>query len=94
MLSTHQLIESFRVENEYEYENCVCSQKKKTPRKASFYLFSPKKFVRLFILKEVKPSPDGKMIKVLTFDNLFPPLRRTFSSKLVVERRRLSRFPA
>ena len=31
--------------------------------------------LRLFILKEVKPSPDRKMIKLLTFDNLFPPLR-------------------
>ena len=26
-------------------------------------------------LKEVKPSPYSKMIKLLTFDNLFPPLR-------------------
>ena len=36
--------------------------------------FSTKKLVCLFILKEVKPSPEGKMIKLLTFDNLFPPL--------------------
>ena len=43
--------------------------KKKTPRKASFYLFSPKNVVRLFILKEVKHSPDGKMIQGLTFDD-------------------------
>ena len=27
------------------------------------------------ILKEVKPSPDSKMIKLLSFDSLFPPLR-------------------
>ena len=47
--------------------------KKKTPRRDSFHFFSPKKLVRLFILKEVKPSHDGKMIKLLTFDNLFPP---------------------
>ena len=53
---------------------------KKLPRKASFYFFSPKKLVRLFILKEVKPSPDSKMIKRLTFDKFFPPLL-----KLVVE---------
>ena len=40
-------------------------------------LFSPKKLVWLFILKEVKPFPDGKMIKLLTFGNLFPPLRHS-----------------
>ena len=64
---------------------CVFS-KKKTPRKVSFYSFSPKTSVRLFILKEVKPSPDSKMIKLLNFDNLFPPQ--------TVEWHRLSRFPA
>ena len=61
---------------------------KKTPRKASFYFFSPKRLVRLFVLEEVKPSPDSKVIKLLTFDNLCPPLRdptTTFSLKLVVE---------
>ena len=47
---------------------------KKTPRKASFYFFTPKKLVRLFKLKDVKPSPDSKTIQLLTFDNLFPPL--------------------
>ena len=52
-------------------------KKKMTPRKASFYFFSPKKLVRLFILKEVKPSPDSKMIKPLTFDNFFSPLRHS-----------------
>ena len=32
--------------------------------------------VRLFPLKEVKPSADRyKMIKILTFDNLFSPVR-------------------
>ena len=45
----------------------VFSKKKKTSRKASFYLFSPNKLVRLFILKDVKPSPDSKMIKLLAF---------------------------
>ena len=62
---------------------------KKLPRKASFYFFSPKKLVRLFILKEVKPSADSKTMKRLTFYKLLPPLL-----KLVVELRRLSRFPA
>ena len=36
-----------------------------------------KKLVRLFILKEVKPSPDSKMTKLLTVDNLFLPLRHS-----------------
>ena len=31
----------------------------------TFYFLTPKKLVRLFILKEVKPSPDSWMIKVL-----------------------------
>ena len=36
-----------------------------SPRKASFYFFSPKKLVWLFMPKEVKPSPNSKMIKLL-----------------------------
>ena len=31
------------------------------------------KLERLFLLKEFEPSPDRRMIKLLTFDNLFPP---------------------
>ena len=50
---------------------------KKTARKASFYFFSPKNLVRLFILKEVKPSNDSRKINLLTFDNLLPPLRHS-----------------
>ena len=38
---------------------------------------SLKKLVRLFILKEVKPSPDSKMVKLFTFDNYFPPQRHS-----------------
>ena len=51
--------------------------------------FSPEKLVLLSLLKKVKPSSDSKMIKLLTSDNLFPPLR-----PLVVDWRRLPRFPA
>lgn len=46
-------LESFRFGNEGEYEiplkvfACVQKKKKKTLRKASFYLFSPKKLVRV-----------------------------------------------
>ena len=53
--------------------------KKRHPGKPHFTLFSPKKLVRLFILKEVKPSPESKMIKLLTFDYLFPPRRMTMA---------------
>ena len=69
----------FEDETEYEYEIqvkvFVRVLKKKTPRGASSYFFSPKKLVRSFILKEVKPSSDGTMIKLLTFDNLLTLLR-------------------
>ena len=34
-------------------------------------LFSSEKLTRLFLLREVNPSPDYKMIILLTFDNLF-----------------------
>ena len=36
-----------------------------------------KQFVLLSSVKEVTPSPDRKMIKLLTFDNLFPLLRHS-----------------
>ena len=65
------LLESFRFEDEKEckfkfnLQFLARSQKKRSPRKASFYFFSPKKLVWLFMLKEVKLSPNGKMIKLL-----------------------------
>ena len=31
----------------------------------------------LSLLEEVKPSPERKMIRFLTFDNLFPPVRHS-----------------
>ena len=49
--------------------------KKKSPGKLHFTFFHQKKLVRLFILKEVKPSPDGKIVKRLTFVKLVPPLQ-------------------
>ena len=73
----HQLsrlgIDSFRFEEhkEYEYEYEIelkvfgCALKNNTPRKASFYFLSPKRLAQLFTLKEVKPSPDSKMINFL-----------------------------
>ena len=46
-------------------------------RKASLYFYLPEKPALLSLLKEVKPSPDRKMLKLLTFDNLFSPLRHS-----------------
>ena len=47
------------------------------------------------ILNEVKPSPDHKMVKPLTFDHLFPKKITTkFLLKIIVGWRLLSRFPA
>ena len=77
------VLETFRFEDEddYEYEIWleVFSRMLKiyTPRKASFYHFSLEKLALLPLVKEVAPSPDGKMIKLLTFDNLFPLLRHS-----------------
>ena len=71
----------FKDVNEYEYEIELkvlarVLKKKRHPRKTSFFnFFSAKKLVWLFIMKEVKPFPDSKMIKLLTVDNLFSPLR-------------------
>ena len=36
--------------------------------------FSPEKVALLLLLKEVKTSSDRKMLKLVIFDNLFPPL--------------------
>jgi len=40
----------------------------------------PEMSALFFLLKEVKPSPYRKMIKPLTFYNLFPPLRHPCSN--------------
>ena len=53
---------------------------------------SPQKLVLLLTLNEVKPSPDREMVKFLTFDDMF--CRHDILVKLVVECRRLPRFPA
>ena len=57
-------VESFRFEDESDYEYEIW---------LSFFL----KAALLSLLKEVKPSTDRKMIKLLTFDNSFPPLRHS-----------------
>ena len=62
--------------------------KKDTPERF-ILVFLTKKVSKVIYTKEVKPSFDRKMIKLLTFDDLFPPLRLL---KLLVELRGLSRF--
>ena len=47
------------------------------PRISSSYFFSPRKLALLSLLMAVKPSSYRKMIKLLTFDNLFPPLQHS-----------------
>ena len=70
----HKKIETFRFkeEDDYEYDIWlwVFSRilKIETPRKASFYHFSREKLALLPLVKEVTPSLDRKMIKLLTFD--------------------------
>ena len=44
---------------------------------SSSYFFSLETLALSSLLKEVELSPDCKMLKRLTFDNLFPPLRRS-----------------
>ena len=71
----------FEDENEYEYEIKLKVfarvLKKRHPGKLHFpfFFFHQKKLIRLFILKEVKPSPYGRVKELLTFNNLIPPLR-------------------
>ena len=64
-----------------EASSCVLSEKLIETPEFFIELFLPEKLALLSILKEVEPSPNCKMLKLLTFDNLFPPLRL----KLVVE---------
>ena len=71
----------FGDENDYEYEILLkvlfsYSQTFKLTE-ASFYHFSLKKLALLSLMKQVTPSPDRIRIKLLTFDNLFSPLRHS-----------------
>ena len=73
----------FEDENEYEYEiqlNFFSPILEKIDAPKSLivpFFFSLENIALLYLLKEVKPSVDRKMIKLLTFDNLFPPLRHS-----------------
>ena len=71
----------FEDENDYEYEISfkVFSRIVKNihPGILHCFFFSPDKLELLSLLKEVKTSSDCKMLKLLTFDNLFSPLRHS-----------------
>ena len=75
--------ETFRFENENDRNNHKdwnFMNSNKTPRRQLEIfnvLFSPERLSQLFLLKEVKPSPNHKIIRLLTFDNLFLLLRHS-----------------
>ena len=76
-LSLINIIETIRFEDEDDWhfevwfrDFCVF---KATDAPKSIILF----FSFLFLLEEVNRSPDRKMIKLITIDNLFPPLRHS-----------------
>ena len=68
----------FEDENDYQYEIWLKGfsriLKKDIPRNALLYFFT-RNLTLLSLLEEVKPSPGRKIIKPLTFDNLFPHFR-------------------
>ena len=76
-------VETFRFEDENDendYKVKILLFSNKTPgRQLEIFnvLFSPERLSQLFLWKEVKPSPDHKIIKLLTFDKLLLPLRHS-----------------
>ena len=65
--------EIFRLKDEIwlNFFFCMIFSKNIHPRKLHFSFLSPEKLAHLCLLKDFKPSPNCKMIKLLTFDNLF-----------------------
>ena len=62
-----KISEIFRLEDNDEISLYVCFfffsrilKNRSTSRKASLYFFSPELLAKIFILKEVKPSPEHK----------------------------------
>ena len=74
-------LDTFRFDDEHDYEYEIWSKvfsrilKIYTPQKASFYHFSLERLALLSLVKEVTLYPDRKMLKLLTLDILFLPLR-------------------
>ena len=52
----------------------VANRKNRHLTSEGFFFFSEEKLARLFLLKDVNPSPERKIIKLRTCNNLFPPL--------------------
>ena len=86
-------LESFRFEEEIWIKVFSRILKNRQPGKLHCTFFAPEKLQLLSVLMEIKTSPKGKKIKVMTFDNLFPPLQHSRKNSSV-EWRRLPRFPA
>ena len=63
-----ETLETFRFEDENDYEYEICFGVLKLHFTT---FFTPEKLALISLLKEVKPSLEGKIIKLLTFDNLF-----------------------
>ena len=61
--------ETFRLEDENDYQDLIIFAYSK--KNSSLYLFQQRRTARLFQLKKVKPSPGRKMIKRVTFGNLW-----------------------
>ena len=78
-------LESFRFDdnNEYRYDITFkvfarVVKKRDSPESfMKFFLFLSQKISTVIYIEGVKPSLDSKMIKFLTFDKIFPPLRHS-----------------
>ena len=60
------------------------SEKIGSPEKLHSTFFSPEKSTQLFLSKDVKPSHERKMVKLLTCGSLFPPRFRFFTRALTL----------
>lgn len=76
-LSVLQALEAFRFKNQEDYKAEITWRLFRifstlyTPKSFMIvFFYSPKKLARLFLLKEVKFSPDWKMIKLLTINKI------------------------
>ena len=86
-------LESFRFQDEIWINVFSRILKNRHPGKLHCTFLAREKLQLLSVLMEIKTSPEGKKIKVMTFDNLFPPLQHSRKNSSV-EWRRLPRFPA
>ena len=77
------MVETFRFEDQndssarFDWKVFRVFSKNRLPGKLYFTIDSPEKLELLSLWKEVMPSSNRKMIKLVTFENLFLPLRRS-----------------